>query len=89
MYMSSKILENEWGDVIARRANNDSVSSIVGRYDCSPATVYSVLKRATAVESPAEEFVGRTEPFVRQLIGLAEAPHVPTSECDPETNRQQ
>ena len=39
--MSNKIPESAWGDLIARRANNESVSSIARRYGCSPATVYS------------------------------------------------
>src|SRR5690242_11870675 len=53
--MSNKIPESAWGDVIARRANNESVSSIVQRYNCSPATVYGVLKKATGAAPPAAE----------------------------------
>jgi hypothetical protein len=47
--MSSKIPESAWGDVLARRAKNEPIASIARDYDCSPALIYSVLKRAAAI----------------------------------------
>src|SRR5690348_6565706 len=46
--MSRKIPESAWRDILARRAKDEPVASIAEHYGCSPALIYSVLKKAAA-----------------------------------------
>jgi CspA family cold shock protein len=80
--MSNKIPESAWGDLIARRANNESVSSIARRYGCSPATVYSVLKKATGGAAIASESPTDGE------LHTAEQPSEPKPGNDPKVPQQ-
>lgn len=80
--MSNKIPESAWGDVIARRANNESVSSIARQYGCSPATVYSILKKATGAAVSAAESPSESE------LPTPERHSEPKPSNDPEAPRQ-
>jgi cold shock CspA family protein len=48
--MSNKIPETEWATVAARRESGESVAAIARDYGCSPALIYSVLKKVSAPE---------------------------------------
>jgi cold shock CspA family protein len=46
--MASKIPETEWSAIVARRESGEPIAAIAKSYDCSPALIYGVLKKAQA-----------------------------------------
>jgi hypothetical protein len=59
--MSPKIPQTEWGAIVARREQGESLNAIARSYDCSAATIHSILNRArqgdnapAAASEPAE-----------------------------------
>jgi cold shock protein len=63
--MASKIPESEWGAVVARRNGGEAVASIARSYGCSPALVYSILRRQEGT-TPAEEAESLKAPPVEE-----------------------
>ncbi len=57
MAMSKRIPQNEWGAIVARREQGESVASIAKSCDCSPPLIYSILNRVKidAGEAAMEE----------------------------------
>ena len=51
--MSTRIPQNEWGAIVARREQGESVASIAKSYDCSPPLIYSILNRVKIDASEA------------------------------------
>jgi CENP-B N-terminal DNA-binding domain len=52
--MSRKIPQSEWGAIIARREQGESLNAIARSYNCSAATIHSIVNRAREGGAPDE-----------------------------------